>query len=86
MDPTGGLAKVSIDLAALGHDGQSEIDRTPTGVISPGNAVTIRFRTAADGVDSVTLRLSEPANGAQWMLPMQRVARAVSCYQAGTRD
>jgi hypothetical protein len=55
-------------------------------VISPGNAVTIRFRTAADGVDSVTLRLSEPANGAQWMLPMQRVARAVSCYQAGTRD
>jgi Alpha amylase, N-terminal ig-like domain len=53
----------------------------PTGVVSPGGSVTIRFRTAADGVDTVTLRLTDQASATQRMLPMQRVARAVSCYQ-----
>lgn len=70
-----------VNLAALGHDGQSDVYRVPTGVVSPGDPVTVRFRTAADDVDTVTLRLTEQANGAQRLLPMRRVARAVSCYQ-----
>jgi hypothetical protein len=40
-----------VNLAALGHDGQSDVYRVPSGVVSPGGAVTIRFRTAADGVE-----------------------------------
>jgi glycosidase len=71
-----------VNLAALGHDGQSDVYRVPTGVVSPGEAVTVRFRTAADDVDTVTLRLTDQANGVQRLLPMRRVARAVSCYQA----
>ncbi|MGH3670232.1 MAG: glycoside hydrolase family 13 protein, partial [Pseudonocardiaceae bacterium] len=77
-----------INLAALGHDGHSDIYRVPAGVVSPGGTVTIRFRTAADGADTVTLRLTDQAGGTPRLLPMQRVARAVSCYQgylAGTR-
>ena len=71
-----------VNLAALGHDGQSDVYRVPTGVVSPGDAVTVRFRTAADDVDTVTLRLTDQANGVQRLLSMRRVARAVSCYQA----
>jgi glycosidase len=71
-----------VNLAALGHDGQSDVYRVPSGVVSPGGAVTIRFRTAADGVDTVTLRLTDQASSVQRLLPMRRVARAVSCYQA----
>lgn len=70
-----------INLAALGHDGQSDVYRVPTGVVSPGGAVTVRFRTAADDVDTVTLRLTDQTNGVQRLLPMRRAARAVSCYQ-----
>ncbi|MGH3784286.1 MAG: hypothetical protein ACRDRO_27620 [Pseudonocardiaceae bacterium] len=44
--------------------------------------MTVRFRTAADDVDTVTLRLTDQANGVQRLLQMRRVARAVSCYQA----
>ncbi len=71
-----------INLAALGHDGQSDLYRVPSGVVSPGGAVTVRFRTITDGVDMVTLRLTEQASGGQRLLPMRRLARAVSCYQA----
>jgi glycosidase len=80
--PPAAPVTAGVDLAVLGHDGQSDIYRVPTGVVSAGGAVMIRFRTAADGVDSVTLRLSELPGGAQRMLPMQRMAQAVSCYQA----
>jgi glycosidase len=71
-----------VNLAALGHDGHSDIYRIPAGVVSPGETVTVRFRTAADGADAVTLRLTDQAGGEQKLLPMQRIARAVSCYQA----
>lgn len=71
-----------IDLTALGHDAHSDVYRAPAGVVSPGGAVTVRFRTAVDGADTVTLRLTDQAGSEQRLLPMQRVARAVSCYQA----
>lgn len=76
------MSAAGIDLAALGHDGHSDVYRVPAGVVSPGEAVTIRFRSAVDGADTVTLQLTEHASGARRLLPMQRATRSVSCYQA----
>jgi hypothetical protein len=71
-----------IEVAALGHEAHSDVYRIPAGVVSPGNTVTIRFRTATQGASTVTLHLTDQASGTQQFLAMRRVARAISCYQA----
>src|SRR5690349_13132661 len=80
--PSGAATTAGIELAALGHDAHSDVYRVPAGVVSPGDTVTLRFRTASQGADTVTLLLTDQASGAQQFLAMRRVARAVSCYQA----
>ncbi|GAA1662334.1 alpha-amylase family glycosyl hydrolase [Fodinicola feengrottensis] len=79
---TASPAATGIDRAALGHDGQSDVYRVPAGTVAPGSAATVRFRTAADNVDAVTLRLTEQSTQSQQLVPMRRAARSVSCYDS----
>jgi len=78
----------TIDTAALGHDGHSDVYRVPFGTVSPGDKVTLRFRTAHDNATSVSARVTDSATNAQQRLAMTRVAENVSCYAdiSGTCD
>ncbi|MBV8995939.1 MAG: hypothetical protein JO287_20050, partial [Pseudonocardiales bacterium] len=79
--PSGAATTAGIELAALGHDAHSDVYRIPAVVVAPGATETLRFRTASQGADMVTLHLTDQASGAQQFLAMRRVARAVPCYQ-----
>lgn len=80
------VAATVVDRVTLGHDGQSEVYRVPAGTVRPGEPVIVRFRTGADDVDAVTLRLTQQATAAQQLLPMRRVAHAISCYDSKLAD
>ena len=67
----------------LRHDSRSTLYRTPQGAVPAGTPVTLRFRTFHDDVTGVTLRLFDVNANAQRLVPMQRVAADVSCYQSG---
>jgi glycosidase len=78
----------AINTAALGHDAHSDVYRVPFGTVSPGDKVTLRFRTGHDNATSVTARVTDSATGEMRLLHMKKVAENVSCYGnvAGTCD
>ncbi len=59
----------TIDQALLLHDGHSDVYRVPFGTVAPDQRVTLRFRTAANDVDEVFLRMQD-AVGKERRLPM----------------
>lgn len=59
-----------IDSAALLHDSRDDLYRTPTGAVPVETSVTLRFRTAAHNVDSVTARIYDTLTDSQIMLPL----------------
>ena len=79
--------------AGHGHDGNVEWDglrfdsrdtlyRTPGGAVPAGKPVKVRFRTFHDDVTGVKMRVWDTNTSSQSIVPMQRVASGVSCYQA----
>ena len=86
--PAAAAAPATINIAALGHDGHSDVYRVPFGTVSPGDKVTLRFRTAHDNATSVSARLTDSVTNQQQRLAMSRVAENVSCYGdvSGTCD
>jgi glycosidase len=72
----------NVEWDGLRHDSRSTLYRTPGGAVPAGTPVKIRFRTFHDDVTGVKLRLYDLNANAQQILPMERVASDVSCYQA----
>jgi len=70
----------------LRHDSRSDVYRSPGGAVPAGTPVTLRFRTFANDVTAVTTRIWSLERGGQVLLPMERVASGVSCYQADLAD
>jgi len=58
----------------LGHNSRHDLYGVPSGAVTTGTPVTIRFRTYQDDVTEVTLRVWNTAAGAQTLLPMEIVA------------
>ncbi len=69
-----------IDQAALLHDSRSDLYRTPGGAVTTGTPVTIRLRTAAGDVDSVSMRLYDQMAGTETLLPMAVIATTPEGY------
>jgi glycosidase/fibronectin type 3 domain-containing protein len=72
----------NVEWDGLRHDSRSTLYRAPGGAVPAGTPVKIRFRTFHDDVTSVKLRLYDVNASAQQIVPMERVASDVSCYQA----
>ncbi len=68
------------------HDSRDTLYRTPGGAVPAGTPVTLRLRTFHDDVTAVTLRLYDANAAGQRLIPMQRAAAGVSCYQADLDD
>ncbi|MGZ8694127.1 MAG: pullulanase X25 domain-containing protein, partial [Gaiellaceae bacterium] len=75
-----------VEWDGLRHDSRSTLYRAPGGAVPAGTPVKLRFRTFHDDVSGVKLRLYSVNASAQQILPMQRVASDVSCYQASLAD
>ncbi len=73
-------AAQGIDQAALLHDSRSDLYRVPLGAVPIQTTVTLRFRTAADGVDSVTALVMDDFQQTQTALPMAVVATTPDGY------
>lgn len=72
----------TIDQALLLHDGHSDVYRVPFGTVAPDQRVTLRFRTAANDVDEVFLRMQD-AVGKERRLPMTIAAADTACETGG---
>ncbi|MFO7166555.1 MAG: alpha-amylase family glycosyl hydrolase [Chloroflexota bacterium] len=76
----------NVEYFGLGHNSQSDLYRVPFGAVNPGTPVTLRFRTYANDVTSVRVRLYDTSVNQETFLPMERVARGVSCYDPAQPD
>lgn len=72
----------NVEYNGLGHNSQESLYRVPSGAISAGNELTLRFRTYHHDVTGVRVRLWDGAAGAQMILKMELAAEDVSCYDA----
>jgi len=63
----------SINAGALLHDSRSDLYRLPGGAVPFGTEITLRFRSAADDLDAVNIRVYDMTQQAQSILPMQVV-------------
>ncbi|NDJ79314.1 MAG: alpha-amylase, partial [Chloroflexi bacterium] len=69
-----------IDTSALLHDSRSDLYRTPGGAVTTETPVTLRFRTAAGNVDSVSVNVENWRAGSQSLLPMTVVTTTPDGY------
>jgi glycosidase len=76
----------NIEYSGLGHNSHDTLYRTPFGAVNPGDAVTLRFRTYANDVTRVRVRVWNATANAQSFLDMTRAAVNVSCYDAAQPD
>lgn len=83
---TGPAPDDNVEWDGLAHDSRSDVYRTPGGAVPAGTDVTLRFRTFANDVTRVTARVYSLNDGGQHLLPMERVASGVSCYQDDLAD
>ncbi len=63
----------SLNAGALLHDSRSDLYRLPGGAVPFGTEITLRFRSAADDLDAVNVRVYDMTQQAQSILPMQVV-------------
>ena len=76
----------NIEYFGLGHDSHDSLYRVPFGAVNPNDTVTLRFRSSANDVTGVRVRVWNTTANAQSFLDMQRVATGVSCYDAAQPD
>ncbi|GIV72088.1 MULTISPECIES: alpha-amylase family glycosyl hydrolase [Caldilinea] len=76
----------NVEYFGLGHNSHDTLYRTPFGAINPGDTVTLRFRTYANDVTGVRMRVWSTAANAQSFINMERVASGVSCYDPAQED
>lgn len=70
----------NVEWDGLRHDSRDPVYRSPGGAVPAGTEVTLRFRTFADDVTGVRVRLYSLEQNGQRIVPMSRVAAGVSCY------
>ena len=73
-------AAQGLDQTALLHDSRSDLYRVPLGAVPVQTTVTLRFRTAADGADSVTALVTDDFQQTQTPLPMAVLATTPDGY------
>lgn len=76
----------NVEYFGLGHNSHDTLYRVPFGAVNPGDAVTLRFRTYANDVTGVRVRVWNTTANAQSFLDMTRVATGVSCYDPAQVD
>ncbi len=76
----------NIEWDGVRHDSRDLLYRTPGGAVPAGTPVTLRLRTFAGDVTAVQARLFSVDQNGQQLLPMERVAHGVDCYQASLDD
>lgn len=64
----------------LGHDSRDQLYRLPGGAVVEDSTVTLRFRTFANDVTSVSLRAWHTGLSSESISEMQKVASDVDCY------
>ncbi|HSP72621.1 MAG TPA: alpha-amylase family glycosyl hydrolase, partial [Gaiellaceae bacterium] len=72
----------NVEWDGLRFDSRDTLYRSPGGAVKAGTPVLLRFRTFHDDVTDVKVRLWDVNADGQRFVSMQRVASAVSCYQA----
>ena len=78
----GHAADGNVEWDGLRHDSRDLLYRTPGGAVPAGTPVTLRLRTFADDVTGVDVRFYSVDRAGQQVVPMERAARGVDCYQA----
>ncbi|PJF46354.1 MAG: alpha-amylase, partial [Candidatus Thermofonsia Clade 3 bacterium] len=76
----------NVEYFGLGHNSHDTLYRTPFGAVNPGDTVTLRFRTYANDVTGVRMRVWSTAANAQSFINMERMASGVSCYDPAQED
>ncbi len=79
----GHAADGNVEWDGLRHDSRDPLYRTPGGAVPAGTNVILRFRTFHDDVTAVKTRVYSVQRAGQQILPMERAAAGVSCYQPG---
>lgn len=72
----------NVEYDGLAHDSRDSLYRVPSGAVTPGTQVSLRFRTFHNDVTGVTIRLYDTAVGQEDREPMALVASNVDCYDA----
>jgi glycosidase len=73
-------AQGSPNVEALLHDTHNDLYRTPSGTVTTNSDVILRFRTAANDVESVAIRIYSTGTQAQEIVPMTRVTTTPDGY------
>ena len=77
----GHAADGNVEWDGLRHDSRDLLYRSPGGAVEAGTEVDLRFRTFANDVTGVKVRFFSVDRAGQEIVPMERVARNVSCYE-----
>jgi glycosidase len=72
----------NVEYDGLAHDSRDSLYRAPSGAVTPGTPVTLRFRTFHGDVTGVIIRLYDTAVGQEDRRAMALVASDVDCYDA----